>query len=133
MTTCDLNSIDGNGTKPHSNGREYVSLIDKIKCKIRKDEKFFSLEFFPPRTRGAAINLFAQFDRVRAGGPLFCDVTWHAKSNPPDLEDRADGIDSVNIAGIALNYCGLDTLLHVTCISQSRESLDRLLQRIMQR
>lgn len=110
-----------------------MSLVEKVRCKEEKGEAFFSLEFFPPRTRDAAINLFAQFDRMRAGAPLFCDVTWHAKSNPPDLEDTADGIDSVNIAGIALNYCGLDTLLHVTCISQTQASLKLLLQRVMKR
>lgn len=130
MTYAHENGVTQNR---QTNGREYVSLVEKIRSKEEKGEPFFSLEFFPPRTRDAAINLFAQFDRMRVGGPLFCDVTWHAKSNPADLQDTADGIDSVNIAGIALNYCGLDTLLHLTCISQTQESLKLLLQRVMKR
>ena len=58
-------------------GQNYVSLADRINQKIKDDEKFFSLEFFPPRTPNGAVNLIARFDRMSRGGPLFCDVTWH--------------------------------------------------------
>ena len=56
---------------------QYVSLAEKINQKIRNEEKFFSLEFFPPRTPNGAVNLISRFDRMARGGPLFCDVTWH--------------------------------------------------------
>ena len=56
---------------------QYVSLARRINEKIRNEEKFFSLEFFPPRTPNGAVNLISRFDRMARGGPLFCDVTWH--------------------------------------------------------
>ena len=56
---------------------QYVSLAEKINQKIRNEEKFFSLEFFPPRTPNGAVNLISRFDRMARGGSLFCDVTWH--------------------------------------------------------
>ena len=56
---------------------KYVSLSERINQKIRDNEKFFSLEFFPPRTPNGAVNLISRFDRMARGGPLFCDVTWH--------------------------------------------------------
>ena len=34
-------------------------------------DKFFSLEFFPPRTKSGAVNLISRLDRMRAGNPLF--------------------------------------------------------------
>ena len=37
------------------------SLIEKIHSKIDNGEKFFSLEFFPPRTKEGAVNLLARF------------------------------------------------------------------------
>lgn len=56
---------------------DYVTLSQKIHKKIQLNQKFFSLEFFPPRTPNGAVNLIARFDRMSQGGPLFCDITWH--------------------------------------------------------
>ena len=53
------------------------SLSNKINDRIANKQKFFSLEFFPPRTPNGAVNLLARFDRMSRGGPLFCDITWH--------------------------------------------------------
>lgn len=39
---------------------KYQRLIDKINQKILAGERFFSLEFFPPRTKSAAVNLIAR-------------------------------------------------------------------------
>lgn len=60
-----------------NNTDNHISLSDRINQKIHDGEKFFSLEFFPPRTPNGAVNLVARFDRMSRGGPLFCDVTWH--------------------------------------------------------
>lgn len=36
------------------------SLSDKISSHIKSGDKFFSLEFFPPRTKEGAVNLLAR-------------------------------------------------------------------------
>lgn len=36
------------------------SLAEKIRLRIESGEKFFSLEFFPPRTKEGAVNLLAR-------------------------------------------------------------------------
>lgn len=104
----------------------YVPLIEKINQRIESnDVPFFSLEFFPPRTKEGAINLISRFDRMRCGGPLFCDITWHPAGNPgSDCETS-----SMTIAGVALNYCGLDVMLHITCINLTKNDLDGYLSR----
>lgn len=38
----------------------YHSLKEKIQSRIESKDKFFSLEFFPPRTKGGAVNLLAR-------------------------------------------------------------------------
>ena len=38
----------------------YQSLRDKIKSRIESATKFFSLEFFPPKTSAGAVNLLAR-------------------------------------------------------------------------
>lgn len=54
-----------------------------------------------------------------AGGPLFIDVTWHPAGDPGSDKETS----SMAIASTALNYCGLETVLHMTCCRQSREEL----------
>eukprot|EP00118_Oscarella_pearsei_P005553 m.25641 g.25641 ORF g.25641 m.25641 type:complete len:662 (+) comp28853_c0_seq4:64-2049(+) len=96
-----------------------AKIINKIRRKIQHNEPFFSLEFFPPRTGPGAANLIARFDRMALGRPLFCDVTWHLATEPGgDLETS-----SMTIAGTALNYCGLETMLHMTCTDATKDQL----------
>ncbi|KAK8723977.1 hypothetical protein OTU49_011381 [Cherax quadricarinatus] len=103
----------------------YHSLSEKIQSRIESNDKFFSLEFFPPRTKGGAVNLLARFDRMREGGPLFCDVTWHPAGNPGGDTETS----SLTIAGAALNYCGLETMLHMTCCSMTKTEITKHLKR----
>lgn len=54
-----------------------------------------------------------------AGGPLFVDVTWRPTDDPGSDKETS----SMTIASTALNYCGLETMLHMTCCHQSREAI----------
>jgi len=63
------------------------------------------------------VNLINRFDRMFSGGPLFCDVTWHPAGNPGGDQETS----SMAIASAALNYCSLETMLHLTCANQTKE------------
>ncbi|XP_065656577.1 methylenetetrahydrofolate reductase (NADPH) [Hydra vulgaris] len=95
------------------------TLIEKIHKHIGKKKKFFSLEFFPPRTLNGAVNLVARFDRMSQGGPLFCDITWHPAGDPSGDKETS----SCTIASTASNYCGIETMLHMTCANISCDSV----------
>lgn len=43
------------------------SLAQKIRSRIESGDKFFSLEFFPPRTKEGAVNLLARWDKGPCG------------------------------------------------------------------
>lgn len=94
-------------------------------AKISTKDRFFSLEFFPPRTATGASNLISRFDRMFSGGPLFCDVTWHPAGNPGGDQETS----SMTIASAALNYCSLETMLHITCANQSKEAITKHLEK----
>ncbi len=94
-------------------------------AKILAKERFFSLEFFPPRTAAGAVNLINRFDRMFSGGPLFCDVTWHPAGNPGGDQETS----SMAIASAALNYCSLETMLHITCANQTKHVITSHLYR----
>uniref|UniRef100_H2YN66 methylenetetrahydrofolate reductase (NADPH) n=1 Tax=Ciona savignyi TaxID=51511 RepID=H2YN66_CIOSA len=101
------------------------SLTEKILSRVKSKDPFFSLEFFPPRTEQGAANLIGRFDRMRQGGPLFVDITWHPAGDP-----GGDKItSSTKIAGTVLNYCSLDTMLHMTCVKQTEETIKKNLEK----
>jgi len=50
------------------------------------------------------------------GKPLFCDITWHPAGDPSNSEKPTS---SMCMASTMLNFCGLETMLHITCADQS--------------
>lgn len=100
-------------------------LRDKMRRRIEAGDKWFSLEFFPPRTASGAVNLISRFDRMGSGGPLFIDVTWHPAGDPGSDKETS----SMIIASTAMNFCGLETVLHMTCSTQTKEEITRHLQK----
>ena len=56
-----------------------IPLIDKIKSRIESKDKFFSLEFFPPRTKSGAINLMTRLERMSLGN--FFRTIFQERSN----------------------------------------------------
>ena len=52
-------------------------------------------------------------------GAMFIDVTWHPAGNPAGEGETS----SMAIASAALNYCGLETVLHMTCLGKTEQEL----------
>ena len=57
-----------------------ATLSEKIRARIESKDKFFSLEFFPPRTKAGAVNLMSRLDRMRSGNPLY--IGEHNRGEP---------------------------------------------------
>eukprot|EP00095_Tigriopus_kingsejongensis_P011923 snap_masked-scaffold507_size152468-processed-gene-0.27 protein:Tk11923 transcript:snap_masked-scaffold507_size152468-processed-gene-0.27-mRNA-1 annotation:"hypothetical protein DAPPUDRAFT_301720" len=102
-----------------------LSLRDKVARRVASGDPFFSLEFFPPRTKSGAINLLGRLERMGGGQPLFVDVTWHPAGNPAGDTETS----SMMIAHSALNYVGLETMLHMTCVHASHEQISGYLNK----
>lgn len=69
--------------------------------------------------------LWKRFERLRSAGPLFCDITWHPAGNPVGDTETS----SMTIASASLNYCGLETMLHLTCCNLSKDDVTKQLDR----
>lgn len=120
-----VNNDQGSKSNTPSVPSSPLTLIEKINQKIAAKEKFFSLEFFPPRTPNGAVNLIAKFDRISMGCPLFCDVTWHPAGDPGGDKETS----SMTIASAALNYCGLETMLHISCANTVKDTVTKHLMK----
>ena len=113
---------------PSLDPERHERLREKMRRRMDSGDKWFSLEFFPPRTAEGAVNLISRFDRMAAGGPLFVDVTWHPAGDPGSDKETS----SMMIASTAVNYCGLETILHMTCYQQRPEEITGHLHRAKQ-
>ena len=69
--------------------------------------------------------MFYRFDRMGAGRPLFCDVTWHPAGDPASDKPTS----SITIASAMLNYSGIDTMLHITCCGLTKDEITAHLNR----
>ncbi|ESO95781.1 hypothetical protein LOTGIDRAFT_214878 [Lottia gigantea] len=105
---------------------KYSRLIDRINQRKLSGDSWFSLEFFPPRTNNGALNLIQRFERMARGKPLFCDITWHPAGDPGNVDTPTS---STCISGTMVNYCGIETMLHMTCCGQSVETIKDHLQK----
>ena len=57
----DMTPMSSRGGSPVPPSTFELTLIDKILSRIESKDKFFSLEFFPPRTKSGAINLLSRY------------------------------------------------------------------------
>ncbi|GME93427.1 unnamed protein product [Ambrosiozyma monospora] len=96
-----------------------IKITDKIN-KLEKDEPFFSLEFFPPKTENGLRNLYARLGRMSLLGPSFVTVTWGAGGTTAEK--------TLDLAITCQKELGLTTCLHLTCTNTSKEVIDDALK-----
>ncbi|KIZ07768.1 5,10-methylenetetrahydrofolate reductase [Monoraphidium neglectum] len=99
-----------------------MKIIDKINEKLAKGERFFSYEFFPPRTEEGVENLLERLDRMAAYGPTFCDITWGAGGTTSDV--------TLDIATKMQNSVCVETMMHLTCTNMPVEQLESALKEV---
>jgi methylenetetrahydrofolate reductase (NADPH) len=102
------------------NLRRVPHIGDKIRQREAEGKKFFSFEYFPPKTPTGVANLYERAERMAAAEPLFCDVTWGAGGGTSDI--------TLDLSGNIQRFMGLDVMMHLTCTNMPagkvREGLD---------
>lgn len=108
-------------------------LIDKINKRITGNEKFFSLQFFPPRTPNGTINLFEKCDRLSRGQPLFCDMTSDG-TNGCNREkiDENFGQHYLDVATTTQSITMCDTMLQLNASKLTEDSAYTILMKAKQ-
>ena len=97
-----------------------MKIIDKINTKIKKNEKFYSFEFFPPKTEGGVENLLERIERMSTLNPIWIDITWGAGGSTSE--------STLFLCSYIQNYLNVDCLMHLTCRCSSKEKIDLTLQ-----
>jgi methylenetetrahydrofolate reductase (NADPH) len=89
------------------NLRHVPHIGDKIRQRQEEGRKFFSFEYFPPKTPTGVANLYERAERMASSEPLFCDVTWGAGGGTSDI--------TLELSGNIQRYMGVDVMMHLTC------------------
>ena len=67
----------------------------------------------------------SRLERMSSGHPLFVDITWHPAGNPAGDSETS----STMIAQSCINYVGLETMLHMTCLDCPKTSISSYLDK----
>lgn len=78
--------------------------------------KFFSFEYFPPKTAEGVENLKKRIVRMKNLNPMFVDFTWGAGGSTSDL--------SLDLTACAKNELGCVANMHLTCTNQTSSLAD---------
>lgn len=99
-----------------------VKIVDQVREKIAANQKFFSFEYFPPRTDDGVENLFERMERMVAHGPVFCDITWGAGGSTAGL--------TIDIAVRMQTQVCVETMMHLTCTNMQESMLHDALDKV---
>ncbi len=89
---------------------------------MRKRRPFVSLEFFPPKDKGAWPQFFAVAERLKAANPLYASVTYGAGGSTQ--------ANTLEIAKRLKNDIGIEPLVHLTCVGASKEKISDFLSEL---
>ncbi len=79
----------------------------------------FFVIFFFKHMKGVQ-NLFDRLDRMAAYEPAWVDVTWGAGGTTAQK--------TIEICATAQKYCGLETMMHLTCTNMPRDQIEEALR-----
>lgn len=96
-----------------------ATVVERI-ASLKPNERFFSLEFFPPKTDMGSRNLLARLHRMLALKPLFLTVTWGAGGLTSEK--------SLDLAATCQSALEIPTVLHLTCTNTNKEIIDNALK-----
>ena len=93
----------------------------KISELFKNDKCVFSFEVFPPKKDAGADTIYSTLDSLKALSPDFISVTYGAGGT------NGDNITG-DIASYIRNDLGIRSAAHLTCVSNSKEDIDVILE-----
>ncbi|MBR0152383.1 MAG: methylenetetrahydrofolate reductase [Lachnospiraceae bacterium] len=86
----------------------------------------YSFEIFPPKRTDAVESVYHAIDELAPLKPDFISVTYGAGGNPANTF-------TVDIASDIKKRYGIESAAHLTCVNNSFEDIDRILQRLKEK
>ncbi|KAJ6228793.1 methylenetetrahydrofolate reductase [Anaeramoeba flamelloides] len=99
---------------------ELIARHNELNQALQSNEVWYSFELFPPKTEKGREALRRKLNNLAELEPLIVDITWGAGGS--------SNTTSLRICKRAQQLHGLNTMLHLTCMSMTREELKQVLQ-----
>ena len=93
-----------------------IKAIDKINKNISEGKRFFSFEFYPPKTEPGVAKLKKSLSSMIKWNPQWMDVTWGAGGTTSDLTPEICNYIQNDIKG--------NCMMHLTCTNMPSEKVD---------
>jgi len=93
-----------------------IKAIDKINKNMSEGKRFFSFEFYPPKTDAGVQKLKKSLSNMIKWNPQWMDVTWGAGGTTSDLTPEICNYIQNDIKG--------NCMMHLTCTNMPSEKVD---------
>ncbi|HKL98442.1 MAG TPA: methylenetetrahydrofolate reductase [NAD(P)H], partial [Mobilitalea sp.] len=97
--------------------------IMRIASLFEQKKTVLSFEVFPPKKTSPIETIYKTLEELKGLHPDFISVTYGAGGN------AGDTITS-DIAAVIKDNCGIEPLVHLTCLNDTREEIERVLDRL---
>ena len=94
----------------------------KITERLKKPDKLFSFEFYPPKTTEDAEKLFETVKDLKSLGPDFISITNSSSGSSP--------YRTVALSGVIKEKLGLEVMAHLTCIGHTKAEIKAITERL---
>lgn len=95
----------------------------RIASLFEQKKTVLSFEVFPPKKTSPIETIYKTLEELKGLHPDFISVTYGAGGN------AGDTITS-DIAAVIKDNCGIEPLVHLTCLNDTREEIERVLDRL---
>ena len=98
----------------------------KISDLYKQKKPVFSLEVFPPKRKSNIESLYKAVEALSSMHPDFISVTYGAGGSAADTK-------TADIARIIKEQYGMESAVHLTCLYNSKEDIDLIVEQLKQR
>jgi methylenetetrahydrofolate reductase (NADPH) len=105
-----------------------MRIIDWLRLRSDQEPPVFSFEYFPVKDTGNGRNieqLYEKIQRQADASPAWINVTWGPLGSTKDVTMR--------ICGDAVQFLGLDVMMHLTCLGMTTEEARVTLQQVKEK
>jgi len=113
---ADALEQDSGSHELKSEVHEGTKAIDRIQSQMAQNQRFFSFEFYPPRTETGVANLKKALSRMVEWQPQWMDVTWGAGGTTSEL--------TPSLCDYIQNTIGGNCMMHLTCTNMPPAKVD---------
>ena len=91
-----------------------------------ENKTVFSFEVFPPKTESGVETIYDTLKDLKELNPDFISVTYGAGGS------GINGVSTADLCSLIKNEYGIETIAHLSCLYNTKESVDKMVESMSQ-